>query len=806
MKVSQPSWNKYEAAILLDALVKFKEGRLSKNEAVKKVSSELRQMAVNNGIKIDEIYRNENGIKFQMCSMESAYNSETVSIPATRLFSEISEIYKTDHVQFEKILSEARNMVNSKKSKKADFYSWLSQKISVGQVQEIKSALCEIESQARKTNIIKSSIYDNISPDTIKKIRAKMEQSKIFKFIHKRQWKSIIAALNYLQQYAEKKITVKSEPIQEKDIVINKDSLTGDSVLEDFSRWLLTQGLSESSSKGYPKAIRQTERYAKSHSYTNYVLVTDNSALCLATVDELFSSKDFIAYNHEQHNRPRAAITKLLEFYGLTYSFHKYNSKDKSVSSENPTQENVIKPINQYGEGLHSILMSRYEYGFKCDSLRELMRFRQAAEELGITVPENDEELKTAIISSGIFIDGKVYCKSEDMLKELQQIVADILNSGAKVIYYESLFEVNQEWMGSHTITSSDLLKEYLRICIDGCSFSKRFMTKGDKYTEKDAVSKELRRVWGEEPVESVYNLHDRLPYIPLNNIWRTMSGNDVFVFVSESKYLFIERFQITKDEEDVILRFVDDKYNENGFVSLSDIPLGSIEEENYELTRPAIYNAIYKKVLHDKYNLNGKILIKGQNELDVVMLLKRYIKNKDECTFDEVASKLADFTGGVNRQYAFLSLYDEMVRVDQNLFIANKFVDFHVDEIDSVLSGFITEGFCAIRDITTFAIFPFCGQNWNYYLLESFCYKYSRKYTLCINNFNDKNAGIIAEKDYNKQYDDMLAIAVARSGITLSPEVVGRYLFETGYMAKSKFSKLNEITQQASVLRKGRK
>ena len=157
-------------------------------------------------------------------------------------------------------------------------------------------------------------------------------------------------------------------------------------------------------------------------------------------------------------------------------------------------------------------------------------------------------------------------------------------------------------------------------------------------------------------------------------------------------------------------------------------------------------------------------------------------------------------------RQYAFLSLYDEMVRVDQNLFIANKFVDFHVDEIDSVLSGFITEGFCAIRDITTFAIFPFCGQNWNYYLLESFCYKYSRKYTLCINNFNDKNAGIIAEKDYNKQYDDMLAIAVARSGITLSPEVVGRYLFETGYMAKSKFSKLNEITQQASVLRKGRK
>ena len=806
MKVSQPSWNKYEAAILLDALVKFKEGRLSKNEAVKKVSSELRQMAVNNGIKIDEIYRNENGIKLQMHSMESAYNGETISMPATQLFLNTVSIYKTDYAQFEKLLSEAKGMIYSKRNEKTEFLLWLSQKLSAGQTQEIKSALYEIEQQTKKTNVIKGSLYDSLSPMTAKKIRSNVESSKIFKFLHKRQWKNIIAALNYLQQYAEKKTAVNSETSREKYNTDDKTPITTDTALEGFSRWLLTQGLSESSSKGYPKAIRQTERYAKSHSYTNYVLVTDNSALCLSTVDELFSSKDFTAYNHEQHNRPRAAITKLLEFYGLTYSFHKYNSKDKSISSENTTQENVINPINQYGEGLRSILISRYEYGFKCDSLRELMRFRQAAEELGITVPENDEELKTAIISSGIIIDGKVYCKSEDMLKELQQIVVDILNSGAKVIYYESLFEVNQEWMSSHTITSSDLLKEYLRICIDGCSFSKRFMTKGNKYTEKEAVAKELRRVWGEEPVESVYNLHDRLPYIPLNNIWRTMSGNDVFVFVSEGKYLFIERFQITKDEEDVILRFVDDKYNENGFVSLSDIPLGSIEEENYELTRPAIYNAIYKKVLHDKYNLNGKILIKGQKELDVVMLLKRYIKNKDECTFDEVASKLADFTGGVNRQCAFLSLYDEMVRVDQNLFIANKFVDFHVDEIDSVLSGFIAEGFCAIRDITTFAMFPFCGQNWNYYMLESFCYKYSRKYTLCINNFNDKNAGIIAEKDYNKQYDDMLAIAVARSGITLSPEVVGRYLFETGYMAKSKFSKLNEITQQASDLRKGRK
>ena len=150
MKVSQPSWNKYEAAILLDALVKFKEGRLSKNEAVKKVSSELRQMAVNNGIKIDEIYRNENGIKLQMHSMESAYNGETISIPATQLFLNTVSIYKTDYAQFEKLLSEAKGMIYSKRNEKSEFLLWLSQKLSAGQAQEIKSALYEIEQQTKK--------------------------------------------------------------------------------------------------------------------------------------------------------------------------------------------------------------------------------------------------------------------------------------------------------------------------------------------------------------------------------------------------------------------------------------------------------------------------------------------------------------------------------------------------------------------------------------------------------------------------------------------------------------------------------
>lgn len=44
------------------------------------------------------------------------------------------------------------------------------------------------------------------------------------------------------------------------------------------------------------------------------------------------------------------------------------------------------------------------------------------------------------------------------------------------------------------------------------------------------------------------------------------------------------------------------------------------------------------------------------------------------------------------------------MVRIGRNKFVANRLVDFDIAEIDTALSQFVTNQFCAIRDVTTFA------------------------------------------------------------------------------------------------------
>ena len=703
--VQQPRWDIYEAAILLDGYIEIQQDKMLRKEVIRRISLDLRQMAVNRGIRINETFRNENGISYQMMNMDLAYKREKGPIHTTALFNQLVEIYQTDSKKYYSILKEARSMVTSQKGTKEAFLTWAMSELPHGRSKWIEENIQEVENFAIASKIIYGSIYGVTDKETLERIAKAIRRNKLF---------------------------------------IIKNRKTIKIIYNDFDIYI------DYCSKFAGKAGMKEEKTP---------------------------IEDGIA---------------------------KYTVKS-SDSEKNFRQDNVEISINETNRDIIAVLKQHYKYGFKIDSFREYIRFRQFAEEMGIALPEDDDKLKASLLYCGTVIEGKLYYNDNDMVQELRSIVNNIFSSGANVVYYESLFECEQEWMEAHSITSPEMLKKILQKNICEVSFSKLFFSKGTRQTEKEAVTQEIIRVWGDSPIESIYDLNYRLPNIPLENIARVISGNDLFVLVFEGKYLYIERFCIALEDEKAILDFVSDTCEENGFASLNEVPVGNIKEENYELPQFALYNAIYKKTLIGKYYLNGKILTKEKSNIDAIALLKQYISGKDECTFDEVTEKAMELTGAKNRQYVFQALYDKMVRVDINHFVSDCLVSFCVDEIDAVLAEFIHEHFIAIRDVTTFAMFPLCNQNWNHYLLESFCYRYSKKYSLHVINFNDKNVGIIAEKDFSKSYSEMLAIVLSKSNIQLEPELVGRYLFDTGYMAKSKYVNLDMIATQALELRKER-
>lgn len=103
-------FSQHEAVLLLDAYLDVINSGKSRQEMVRQVSEDLRRIAINRGMDIDDIYRNPNGIHFQMAGMESAYEGITIFKPASKLFRETVQMYRENPSKYEQILAETRAM------------------------------------------------------------------------------------------------------------------------------------------------------------------------------------------------------------------------------------------------------------------------------------------------------------------------------------------------------------------------------------------------------------------------------------------------------------------------------------------------------------------------------------------------------------------------------------------------------------------------------------------------------------------------------------------------------------------------
>lgn len=197
----QPSWDKYEAAILLEGLLASVKGELTRLDAIKVVSRDLRAMALHRGIEIDEVYRNTNGISLQMKSMESAYFGYTVFKPATKLFIDVADLYRKSHDEYQKLLKEARAMVSDRKTVEDDFMRYLAEQVSPTQLSELYRCYKEIETFCLKTKVLQKPLFETTDFATIQKVQRTIEQNKIFRITRRRQINKIVDAGRHYYNY-----------------------------------------------------------------------------------------------------------------------------------------------------------------------------------------------------------------------------------------------------------------------------------------------------------------------------------------------------------------------------------------------------------------------------------------------------------------------------------------------------------------------------------------------------------------------------------------------------------------------------
>lgn len=115
-------WDKYETAILIDACIQIINNKIDRSTAIQRVSAKLRKRAVNFGIKIDDLFRNENGIKMQMTMIMSMIRDEEPGLyNAAKIFYEMVDLYRTEYTKFSAILKEANLQVTGATNKNSAF-------------------------------------------------------------------------------------------------------------------------------------------------------------------------------------------------------------------------------------------------------------------------------------------------------------------------------------------------------------------------------------------------------------------------------------------------------------------------------------------------------------------------------------------------------------------------------------------------------------------------------------------------------------------------------------------------------------
>ena len=113
------AWDKYEAAILLEAVLRIDANTESKNDAIERVSKQLRSMAKNRGLSIDDVYRNTNGISMQMAAMKAtAFELESKMRSHSKVFCEVVALYHTEKAEYDSILKQAYIWINNNKEEK----------------------------------------------------------------------------------------------------------------------------------------------------------------------------------------------------------------------------------------------------------------------------------------------------------------------------------------------------------------------------------------------------------------------------------------------------------------------------------------------------------------------------------------------------------------------------------------------------------------------------------------------------------------------------------------------------------------
>ena len=785
-------WSEHEQAVLLQALIDVLNHKIERKQAISEVSKRLRKEAELRGLEINVKFRNDNGISLQMNCLEYAYTDGKSGLHVARgWYFDIVNTYRNDQEEFYKLLREARIVSGASVKNKSAFQEWLERTMSNKDALDIIAELGALEILLKKNGVVSKRILKIDDANEISLLIDNIKSNKGIRIHSRSRRHFIISDLSKYKEFLEcKNLNRKTE---ERNTHINKS---------DFYLWLIEEkGLAAPSGRSYDSAINRCDSFCSEHNIgTGRIYGEESLDKLKRNIELLTLNVEFKMNNETQHNRLTAALSKYLEFLGVKESGKTQNLKGEKDYLKEKISQNEMNRIRE------TLKLSRFEYGFKDDGV-EIYRFRASYEEVnGMDCPLDDDILIDSIRKMGFEFDGKIYLIADDSMKIIVDQINDYKNQGINIVYYESLYDLKSYEYFDAKIVSADMLKSVVKYLMPQFRYkSNYFALSSEHQTELELVRNDIIRVWGGNILQTFDELSLKLPLIPMDKIKFTLAQQTAFVWNSTETYMQAKWFEADEEEIVRLVDYIDKQCEENGGVSLDEIPFDRLIETNPEISETALYTC-FCKLVENRFERNARMLTRKGASKDTYTAVIEFCRKQDKCTYDRLEYIAKHVAGTIKRPDIIEAANAVMVRVDKNDFIAYRFIRFDTDCIDTALDYIVTNDFIGMREITTFSMFPFCGYGWNLYLLESYCRRFSKKYKYETRRANSSNSGAIVIKSCLLNYHDIMTQAVARSGRELQQNEVFDFLTEAGYMERKKYSDIDSLISEAAQLRERRK
>lgn len=589
---------------------------------------------------------------------------------------------------------------------------------------------------------------------------------------------------------------------------------------EDVIAWLVTQP-NTNGTLYLENVVRQymgVLRSAPSKIKISNPVIDDKNVFAYHTPNELIRYWNLLkdAPNYKQVNAITSGMFSAGMSCYLRYLEHLENNssqntdffeetKDRKLTNDNyPITISKTNSIDkEITAAIDFVFVKKFSNGFRYSNKIELSRLqRLIKEQLGKELILSNDEIVKHVRLQGTEYKGKIYIISKDTKECIQRLIDDYFRQGATAIFYAEFYAKHESWFLESSIVSEEMLTDFLRTNIRNFYFTKTYFgnTNDSVY---NVLQNEILRVWDNEILLTYEAISERLAYIPQFRIEQHLGQNNDFIWNTKGEFTHVSKIDIAECEKYEIANYIESEIRIHDYASISNVPLNEIVDRNYMLSISAIHNAIYLICLADKYSKYGKIITRKDKKINTLHIMKEYCKTLDRCTLDELLNYERNLTGECHRWIPMQAGYDVLVRIDENTFVAERYINFDTSAIDTAIEYFLHGGeYIPLQSVTTFAMLPHCGEAWNLFLLESYCRRFSDDFRFECLSVNSKNAGAIVRKKSQLSYTDIIVDAVAKSNIPLTTQPVLNFLVENGYISTRRYTKVAELTNQAKAKR----